>query len=76
MIREEKPFEEYEDDIELVELREELGTEIVDLLISSRYDTAVEVLTAGVDELKKVKELDNKKAEEIIEILKNQFEEE
>ena len=76
VIREEKPFEEYEDDIELVELREELGTEIVDLLISSRYDTAVEVLTAGVDELKKVDELDDKKAEEIIEILKNQFEEE
>ena len=76
VIREEKPFEEYEDDIELVELREELGTETVDLLISNRYDTAVEVLTAGIDELKKVDELDDKKAEEIIEILKNQFEEE
>ena len=76
VIREEKPFEEYEDDIELVELREELGTETVDLLISNRYDTAVEVLTAGIDELKKVDEFDNKKAKEIIEILKNQFEEE
>ena len=76
VIREEKPFEEYEDDIELVELREELGTETVDLLISNRYDTAVEVLTAGIDELKKVDEFDIKKAEEIIEILKNQFEEE
>ncbi|MEN8192155.1 MAG: transcription termination factor NusA [Bacteroidota bacterium] len=76
VIREEKPFEEYEDDIELVELREELGTEIVDLLFENRYDTAVEVLTAGVDELKKIDQLDDKKAEEIIEILKNQFEEE
>jgi len=45
-------------------------------LISNRYDTAVEVLTAGIDELKKVDEFDNKKAKEIIEILKNQFEEE
>ena len=75
VIREEKPFEEYEDDIELVELREELGTDIVDLLITNRYDTAVEVLTAGTDELKKVDEL-KENAEKIIEILKNQFEEE
>lgn len=76
VIREEKPFEEYEDDIELIELREELGKEIVDILINNRYDTAVEVLTAGVDELKEIEELSEEKAEEIIEILKNQFEEE
>ncbi len=76
VLREEKPYEEYEDDIELVELREELGTEIVDLLIENRYDTAVEVLTAGVEALKEIDELDDEKAEEIIEILRNQFEEE
>lgn len=76
VIREEKPFEEYEDDIELVELREELGTETVDFLIANRFDTAVEVLTAGVDELKKLENLEAEKAEEIIETLKNQFEEE
>ncbi|NOX65332.1 MAG: transcription termination/antitermination protein NusA [Chlorobi bacterium] len=76
VIREEKPYEEYEDDIELVELREELGTEVVDLLIANRYDTAVEVLTAGVDALKEIEELKDDKAEEIIEILRNQFEEE
>ena len=76
VIREEKPYEEYDEDIELVELREELGTEIVDLLIQSRYDTAVEVLTAGVDELKEIESLDEEKATEIIDIIKNQFEEE
>lgn len=76
VIREEKPYEEYEDDIELVELREELGTEIVDLLIANRYDTAVEVLTAGLDAIKEIEGLDDDKAEEIIEILRNQFEEE
>jgi N utilization substance protein A len=76
VLREEKPYEEYEDDIELVELREELGTEMVDLLINNRYDTAVEVLTAGIDELKEIEELDEEKAAEILEILKNQFEEE
>jgi len=76
VIREEKPFEEYDDDIELVELREELGTEIVDLLIKNRYDTAVEILTAGLDKLKEIESLDDEKANEIFEIIKNQFEEE
>ncbi len=76
VIREEKPFEEYEDDIELIDLREELGAELVELLINNRFDTAVEVLTAGVEKLKEIEELDDEKAEEIIEILKNQFEEE
>ncbi len=76
VIREEKPFDEYEDDIELMDLKEELGADIVDLLINNRYDTAVEVLQAGVDRLKEIDELDKGKAEEIIDILKNQFEEE
>ncbi len=76
VIREEKPFEEYEDDIELIDLRDELGQDIVDLLINNRFDTAVEVLTAGVDELKDIEGLDEAKAEEIIDIIKNQFEEE
>ncbi len=75
VIREEKEIE-YEDDIELVELREELGDEIVDLLIENRFDTAVEVITAGVDELSVIEGLDEEKAKEIIEILKDQFEEE
>jgi transcription termination/antitermination protein NusA len=76
VIREEKAFEEYDEDIELVELRDELGTEIVDLLIKNRFDTAVEVLTAGVDKLKEIESLDKDKATEIFDILKNQFEEE
>ncbi len=75
VIREEKEIE-YEDDIELVELRDELGDEIVDLLIEHRFDTAVEVITAGVEELATIDELDEEKAKEIIEILKDQFEEE
>ncbi|MDA3859777.1 MAG: transcription termination factor NusA [Melioribacteraceae bacterium] len=76
VIREEKPFEEYDEDIELVELRDELGTEIVDLLIQNRYDTAVEVLTAGVDKLKEIEALDEEKVNTILDVLKNQFEEE
>lgn len=76
IIREEKQFEEYEDDIELVSLREELGTDIVDILINNRHDTAVEVLSAGVEKLKEIEEFDEDKAKEIIEIIKSQFEEE
>ena len=76
VIRQEKPFEEYDEDIELVELREELGTEVVDLLINNRLDTALEVLGAGIDKLKEIEGLDEEKAKQIIEILENQFEEE
>ena len=76
VIREEKPFEEYEDDIELIDLKDEMGADIVDLLIHNRFDTAVEVLTAGVEKLKEIEGLDEEKATQIIEIIKNQFEEE
>lgn len=76
IIREEKPFEEYEEDIELIDIKEELGEEIYDLLINNRYDTALEVLTAGPEKLKEIEGLDEQKANEIIEIIKAQFEEE
>lgn len=76
IIREEKQFEEYEDDIELVSLREELGSEVVDILINNRFDTAVEVLSAGVEKLKEIEDFDDAQVEEIIEIIKSQFEEE
>ncbi len=76
VIREEKAFDEYEDDIELVDLREELGDELVDLLIENRFDTAVEVLSAGVEELTQIDEIDEDKANMILTILKDQFEEE
>ncbi len=76
VIRQEKPLEEYDEDIELTELREELGSDIVDILINSRLDTAVEVLKLGVDKLKEIEGITEEKAKEIIQILENQFEEE
>ncbi len=76
IIREEKQFDEYEEDIELVSLKEELGSEVVDILINNRYDTAVEVLSAGLDKLKEIEDFDEAKAEEIFETIKSQFEEE
>jgi len=75
-IREEKPLEEYEDDIELIDLREELGEEVHQILINNRYDTAVEVLQAGEEKLLEIPEFDEAKVKEIIEIIKSQFEEE
>ncbi|MGB8317145.1 MAG: transcription termination factor NusA, partial [Ignavibacteriaceae bacterium] len=76
ILREEKPFEEYDEDIELIDLKEELGTEIYETLINNRYDTALEVLTAGPEKLKEIETLDEEKINEIIEIIKSQFEEE
>ncbi len=76
ILREEKPFEEYEEDIELIDLKEELGQETYELLINHRYDTAIEVLAAGHKRLKEIEGLDDDKINEILEIIKAQFEEE
>lgn len=76
IIREEKQYEEYEDDIELVSLREELGSDVVDILINNRFDTAVEVLSGGLEKIKEIEDFDEEKAKSILEIIKSQFEEE
>lgn len=76
ILREEKPFEEYEEDIELIDLKEELGADVYEILINHRYDTAIEVLTAGPEKLKEIEEFDEEKIEEILEVIKSQFEEE
>lgn len=76
VLREEKAFEEYDEDIELIDLKEELGDEVYNLLINNRYDTALEVLTAGAEKLIEIEGFDEAKANSIIELLKAQFEEE
>ena len=76
ILREEKPLDEYEEDIELIDLKEELGAEIYELLINNRYDTALEVLQAGPEKLKEIEGLDEDKIKEIIDMIKEQFEEE
>ena len=40
----------------------------VDILINNRFDSAVEVLTAGIEKLQEIEGIDAQKAEEIIEI--------
>ncbi len=76
VLREAKPFEEYDEDIELIDLKEELGEEVYNTLINNRYDTALEVLTAGVEKLMEIEGFDEEKANTIIELLKAEFEEE
>lgn len=78
VIREQKSYDEYDDDddIELIDLREELGSEIYELLINNRFDTALEVLQAGPEQLYQIDGLTREKADQIIETLKNHFEEE
>lgn len=76
VLREEKPFEEYDEDIELIDLKEELGVEVYEILINNRYDTALEVLTAGTEKLMEIEGFDEEKANSIIELIKEQFEEE
>jgi N utilization substance protein A len=76
VLREAKPFEEYEEDIELIDLKEELGEEVYNTLINNRYDTALEVLTAGAEKLMQIEGFDEEKVNTIIELLKAEFEEE
>lgn len=76
VLREEKAFEEYDEDIELIDLKEELSEEVYNILINNRYDTALEVLTAGAEKLMEIEGFDEEKANSIIELLKAQFEEE
>jgi N utilization substance protein A len=76
VLREEKAFEEYEEDIELIDLKEELGEGVYETLINNRYDTALEVLTAGAEKLMEIEGFDEEKVNSIIELIKAQFEEE
>jgi N utilization substance protein A len=76
VLREAKPFEEYEEDIELIDLKEELGEEVYNTLINNRYDTALEVLTAGAEKLMQIEGFDEEKVNSILELLKAEFEEE
>ena len=57
-------------------MKEELGEDLYNLLINNRYDTAVEVLQAGPEKLQEIEGIDEKKSNEIIELIKSQFEEE
>ncbi len=75
VIREEKPLEEYEDDIELIDLKKELGTEVYEILIKNRFDSALEVLRAGKVKLMEIEELNEEEVDRIISIIQSEFDE-
>jgi N utilization substance protein A len=75
VIREEKPIEEYEVDIELIDFKQELGEEVYEKLINAGYDTAIDVLKAGMEKVKEIDGFDEDKVAEIFSILKEGFEE-
>lgn len=76
LIREEKPIEEYEEDIELIDMREEIGNDVYQILINNRFDTALEVLRAGKEKLLAIEGLDEETIDRTLAILKDEFEEE
>lgn len=76
LIREEKPIEEYEEDIELIDMREEIGNDVYQILINNRFDTALETLRAGKEKLLAIEGLDEETIDRTLAILKDEFEEE
>lgn len=74
VIREEKEVDEFEEDIELIDIRDELGQDIYEILINNRYDTVVEVIQAGPEIVGEIEELSGEQVDHIFDVIKNQFE--
>ena len=75
-IREGKTVEEYEDDIELIDLRSELGDETYNLLINSRFDTALDVLRAGKEKLSEIEGFSAEEIDRVLTLIQSELEEE
>lgn len=78
LIREEKALDDYEEDedIELIDLRDDLGEDVYNTLINNRYDSGLEVLRAGKEKLLEIEEFDEEEVDRILDIIKVEFEEE
>lgn len=74
IIRAEKSVVEYENDIELIDLKEELGQNIFEILINNRYDTAIDVLSSGKEKLMEIDQLDEEEVDHILEVIKSRIE--
>ncbi|GMU87122.1 MAG: transcription termination/antitermination protein NusA [Ignavibacteriales bacterium] len=73
LIREKKSILELDEDIELPELRDELGEELVNLLIENRYDTALDVLRATKEKIAQIEGIDPDSIDELFRILTEQL---
>ncbi len=74
-IREEKTVDEYEEDIELIDLRNELGEDTYNILINNRFDSALEVLRAGKEKLSLIAELSAAEIDKILALIQAELEE-
>jgi N utilization substance protein A len=75
IIREARGINEFRNDVELIDIKEQLGEEIFDLLINNRFDTCLDVLKAGrVELLDILDEYDEEKVDEIISLVRKKLE--
>ncbi|NUN10671.1 MAG: transcription termination factor NusA [Ignavibacteriaceae bacterium] len=71
----ERTLDEYEGDIELIEIQNEIGEEIRKILNNNGIDTALDVLRAGKEKLMEISEFDEETVDRILKIINDQYEE-
>ncbi|MBK7866608.1 MAG: transcription termination factor NusA [Ignavibacteriales bacterium] len=69
----EKNIEDYEEGVELLECKLELGAEVYDTLINNRFDYVTDVFKAGKEKLLEIFEDDEELVDRIYGILKNRM---
>lgn len=71
----ERTLDEYEGDIELIEIQNEIGEEIRKILNNNGIDTALDVLRAGKEKLMEISDFDEETVDRILKIINDQYEE-
>ncbi|GAB1350272.1 hypothetical protein MASR1M107_24870 [Ignavibacteriales bacterium] len=69
----EKDIDEYEDGVELLECKQDLGPEVYDILINNRLDTVKEAIKAGREKLLEIFEDDENQVDRVLDILKKRM---
>ncbi len=75
LVKVERTLEEYEGDIELIEIQDQIGEEIRKKLNEHGIDTAIDVLKAGKAKLLELPDFDEETVERILKIVNDQYEE-
>ncbi|HOM64657.1 MAG TPA: transcription termination factor NusA [Ignavibacteriales bacterium] len=75
ILREAKSFAEFKKDVELIDVKDQLGDDVYVILINNRFDTCLDVLKTPKYELvKTLTELDEEQIDEILQIVRKQLE--
>ncbi len=75
LVKVERTLDEYEGDIELIEIQDQIGEEIRKKLNEHGIDTAIDVLKAGKAKLLELPDFDEETVERILKIVNDQYEE-